>query len=81
MKRKKLLSEGTESKFVKRRKGLMSQDDDIDDEDSTSTVSSDLSEKSCRVDLPNMKSIRGASEDRLVPKEVKITILCKMMTV
>ena len=75
MKRRKILSDGdstikgTESQVVKRRKVLMSQDVDIDDEDTNSSVS-DLSEKSCRVDLPNMKSIRGASEDKLVPVEV-----------
>lgn len=79
MKRRKILSdgdstiEGTESQVVKRRKVLMSQDVDIDDEDTNSSVS-DLSEKSCRVDLPNMKSIRGASEDKLVPVEVSITV-------
>ena len=75
MKRRKILSDGdstikgTESQVVKRRKVLMSQDVDIDDDDTNSSVS-DLSEKSCRVDLPNMKSIRGASEDKLVPVEV-----------
>ena len=48
-------------------------DDDVDSDAtdvSCSSMLSSISDKSCRIDLPNMKPVRGTEQDKLIPIEV-----------
>ena len=54
------------------------EDVDSDATDATdiscSSMLSSISDKSCRIDLPNMKPVRGTDQDKLIPIEVSILI-------
>ena len=67
----------SDSKKRKLRKNVMDDDEDADsdatDISSTASIISSISDKSCKVDIPNLKIEKADNQDFLVPKEVKLS--------